>query len=273
MGEIRNPPRRRTIVNSVAQSLIKLIELNKNPIYIYIYTGIIKERKKRIHEIPKSPKRLATVIWRRPNEKSYVSLSNGCEDSFRTFLQPLLYFSFNENSINERSRLYFVGVDGVEEEEEDGRSREARTRERERGKERSIGKRSEIRMHAWEGEERRTAATIAAYRLSENCASTRTNRVKLFAVCGQAEAGLSRIFPLPCGSRLGAAGCAFNTGRIWPGVEAGGRNITRYVSSSYFLLPPIFSILFKQDKLLPLYCYLPFLLPFSKFLFTFSSLS
>lgn len=213
------------------------------------------------------------MIWRRPNEKSYVSLSNGCEDSFRTFLQPLLYFSFNENSINERSRLYFVGVDGVEEEEEDGRSREARTRERERGKERSIGKRSEIRMHAWEGEERRTAATIAAYRLSENCASTRTNRVKLFAVCGQAEAGLSRIFPLPCGSRLGAAGCAFNTGRIWPGVEAGGRNITRYVSSSYFLLPPIFSILFKQDKLLPLYCYLPFLLPFSKFLFTFSSLS
>lgn len=264
MGEIRNPSRRRTIVNSVAQSSIKLIELNKNPIYIYIYIGIIRERKKRIHEISQKPGHGDMA-----NEKSYVSLSNGCEDSFRTFLQPLLYFSFNENSINERSRLYFVGVDGVEEEEEDGRSREARTRERERGKERSIGKRSEIRMHAWEGEERRTAATIAAYRLSENCASTRTNRVKLFAVCGQAEAGLSRIFPLPCGSRLGAAGCAFNTGRIWPGVEAGGRNITRYVSSSYFLLLPIFSTLFKQDKLL----YLPFLLPFSKFLFTFSFLS
>lgn len=49
-----------------------------------------------------------------------------------------------------------------------------------------------------------------------------------------------------------------------------GRNITRYVSSSYFLLPPIFSTLFKQDKLL---LYLPFLLPFSEFLFIFSFLS
>lgn len=46
-----------------------------------------------------------------------------------------------------------------------------------------------------------------------------------------------------------------------------------YVSSSYFLLPSIFSTLFKQDKLLPLYCYFPFLLPFSEFLFTFSFLS
>lgn len=96
------------------------------------------------------------------------------------------------------------------------------------------------------------------------------------AVCGwitatQAEAGLAN-FSSPCGSRLAAAGCAFNIGRIWAGW---GWNITNdgmfRVYSFFKFFPPFFAPLFifvsLQDKLLSLY-YLSFLFPFlsSRFL-------
>lgn len=98
---------------------------------------IIKETKKRIHKISKAWwYRTVTKAKREKLRKPLELSSNG--DSLRSFLQALLYFSFNENSINERSRLYFVGVDG-----EGGR-------ERERKRDRSIGKRSEIQIRAWE---------------------------------------------------------------------------------------------------------------------------
>lgn len=86
------------------------------------------------------------------------------------------------------------------------------------------------------------------------------------AVCGwitatQAEAGLAN-FSSPCGSRLAAAGCAFNIGRIWAGW---GWNITNdamfRVYSFFKFFPPFFASLFifvsLQDKLLSVY-YFPF---------------
>lgn len=194
---------------AVAQSLIKLIELNKNPIYIYI--GIIRETKKRIHKISKAWwYRTVTKAKREKLRKPLELSSNG--DSLRSFLQALLYFSFNENSINERSRLYFVGVDG----EEDGRGG-ARTREKERSIDRKTKRNSNPRVR-----EERRATTIATYRLSENCACTRANRVKLFAVTRFVDGSpqhrqkrVSRIFPLPAGQgwqRLDALSTSVESG-------------------------------------------------------------
>lgn len=195
----------------VAQSLIKLIELNKNPIYIYM--EIIKETKKRIHKISKAWwYRTVTKAKREKLRKPLELSSNG--DSLRSFLQALLYFSFNENSINERSRLYFVGVDG----EEDGRwGGGARTREKERSIDRKTKRNSNPRVR-----EERRAATIATYRLSENCACTRANRIKLFAVTRFVDGSpqhrqkrVSRIFPLPAGQgwqRLDALSTSVESG-------------------------------------------------------------
>lgn len=197
----------------VAQSLIKLIELNKNPIYIYI--GIIKETKKRIHKISKAWwYRTVTKAKREKLRKPLELSSNG--DSLRSFLQALLYFSFNENSINERSRLYFVGVDR----EEDGRWGGGGENEREREIDRSE---NEAKFKS--ARERREASghhshVSPFWKLRLHAGEPR-KIVRGDAVCGwitatQAEAGLAN-FSSPCGSRLAAAGCAFNIGRIWAG--------------------------------------------------------
>lgn len=107
--------------------------------------------------------------------------------------------------------------------------------------------------------------TIAAYRLSENCACTRTNRVKLFAVCGRTTATTRQS-----GSREFFCSLRVKVGSDWMRfqrpVESGPagdatnkynerRDVSIFIVSLNLspIFPPLFFIFVYNDELLSLY--------------------